>query len=68
MPSLSPAARRALGGFAIVAWLALYIGAAALIGERLTRAPALAQLAFYAVAGVAWVLPLRPVFAWMRGS
>jgi hypothetical protein len=67
MPRPSPAARRALGGFAIVAWLVLYIGAAAAIGERLAHAHPAAQLAFYAVAGFAWVAPLYPLFKWMRG-
>jgi hypothetical protein len=65
---LSPAARRALGGFGIVVWLVLYIGAAAAIGDRMTVAPLLAQVAFFAIAGVAWVLPLRPVFTWMRAG
>lgn len=64
---LSPAARRAIGGFGIVAWLALYIGAAGAIGERLATAPQALQLAFYAVAGLAWVIPLYPLFRWMRG-
>jgi len=60
-----PPVRRALGGLAIVAWLVIYIGAAAAIGERIEH-PA-AQLFFYAVAGVAWVAPLYPLFKWMRG-
>lgn len=67
MPRFSPAARRALGGVAIVAWLVLYIGAAGAIGGRLTEAPALIQLAYFAVAGLAWVAPLYPLFRWMRG-
>jgi hypothetical protein len=60
-------ARKALGCFVLLADLALFtIGAATLAGALLPRAPAWAQLVFFAVAGIVWIAPLRPLFAWMN--
>lgn len=64
MPS---GAKKALGCLAIVAWLIAWIAGAVMIGERLHGLPAIAPLLFYAFAGVAWVIPLRPLFRWMNG-
>jgi hypothetical protein len=62
---LSPARRRAIGVIALLAYLPAYVWIAASLGGLIT-AP-LAQLAFYAIAGFAWVAPLYPLFKWMRG-
>ncbi len=48
----------------LVAWAVL----AATIGSRTTEAPRVLQLAFYVVAGIGWIVPLRPVFAWMNAK
>lgn len=61
-------ARRALGAFVIVGWLIFWIALAALVADRIAAAPWYAHLVFYAVAGVAWVIPLKPLFAWMAGA
>lgn len=56
---------------AIVILFTILIGwivAAATIGSQLTGAPRWLQLVFYIFAGVAWVLPLRPVFKWMNSA
>lgn len=59
--------RKALGCFVLLAYLALYAGAAATLGGNiLAHAPNWAALIYYAVAGVIWVLPLKPLFAWMN--
>ncbi len=64
--ALPPGAKKALGSLAILTWLVGYIVLAVMIGERLHGLPAIAPLLFYAVAGVAWVLPLRGLFKWMN--
>jgi hypothetical protein len=63
-------ARKAIGCFALLACLALYAALAASLGAALAPAlPNWAELAYYAVAGVVWILPLKPLFAWMnRGA
>jgi hypothetical protein len=62
---LPPAHRRAIGVIVLLAYLPAYVWLASSLGGLIT-AP-LGQLAFYAVAGFAWVAPLYPLFKWMRG-
>jgi hypothetical protein len=62
---MSNGARRAIGAAAILAYLIAYVVLAATIGGALVTMPWIVQLGFYAIAGVIWVFPLRPLFAWM---
>lgn len=62
---LSPARRRAIGALVILAYLPLYVVLAATLGGAIGGD--MARLAFYAAAGFAWVIPLYPLFKWMRG-
>ena len=64
--AMKPAARRALGAFALLAYLPAYIALAATLGGQLNGAPAWASALYYAVAGFIWVFPLYPLFVWMR--
>ncbi len=60
-------ARKAVGCFALLAYLALYAAAAATLGAMLLPVlPAWGELIYYAVAGVIWIFPLKPLFAWMN--
>jgi len=59
--------RKAIGCFALLAYLGVYAGLAAALGAYLLPVlPNWAELAFYAIAGVIWILPLKPLFAWMN--
>jgi hypothetical protein len=59
--------RKALGCFVLLAYLALYAALAATLGSHiLAHAPNGAALIYYIVAGLVWVLPLKPLFAWMN--
>jgi hypothetical protein len=62
--------RKALGCFVLLAYIAIYTVLAASLGVALVPLiPTWAQLVFYAVAGVVWIFPLKPLFAWInRGS
>jgi hypothetical protein len=61
--------RKALGCFVLLAYLALYAALAATLGGYvLACTPNWAALLYYVVAGVIWVLPLKPLFAWMNGG
>jgi hypothetical protein len=62
---LSPAAKRALGSLAILAFLLGYIVLVASFASVIGAWPAWAQAIFYPIAGIVWVFPLRPVFKWM---
>jgi len=59
-------ARKAIGCFALLAYLAVYAIAAATLGAYLQPVlPFWAELAFYVIAGIVWVIPLKPLFTWM---
>jgi hypothetical protein len=62
---MSARVRKLIGLFGILGFLALYVVVAVSIGERLPNHWA-AQVAFYAVVGVAWGFPLFPLIKWMN--
>jgi hypothetical protein len=59
--------RRLVAAFGIVAFLGFYIWAATVVGERLPANP-LAQLAYYALVGTLWGVPLFPLLSWAEGK
>jgi membrane protein implicated in regulation of membrane protease activity len=60
--ALSWRTRRKLAVAILVIGLPLYLLAALILIVALGDLPPLAQVALYLVLGVAWVIPLRPVF------
>ena len=62
---MNPRLRKLVGLILILAFMVLYIGAAAWFGERLPR-HWLAQLLYYVVVGTAWGVPLVPLVRWMQ--
>lgn len=60
-------ARKAVGCLVLLGYLAVYAALAASLGVLLAGfLPVWAQLIYYAIAGVVWIFPLKPLFAWMR--
>ena len=61
-----PSWRKPAGIFAILAlitvWAVLVASLSALVGGW----PVLIQTIFYLVAGIAWILPLKPLLRWME--
>jgi hypothetical protein len=58
--------RRALGSLFLLLYLPAYVALAVTLGGFVNTGPKWAQLLFYAIAGFIWVVPLKPLFAWMR--
>lgn len=58
--------RRAIGITLTVVVLFVYSFFAASVGGLFADKPWYAQIAYFAVAGLAWVIPLYPVYVWMR--
>lgn len=63
-------ARKAIGCAGLLAYMGLYAVLAATLGAYLLPIlPFWAELLFYAVAGIIWIFPMKPLFDWMkRGS
>jgi len=61
-----PSWRKPAGIFAILAliaaWAAIIVSLSATVGEW----PILAQTLFYLIAGIVWILPLKPLLRWME--
>lgn len=62
-------ARKALGCLILLAYIASYSLLAASLGVALfPLLPVGAQLIYYAIAGIVWIFPLKPLFAWINKS
>ena len=58
--------RKPVGIFAILALIAGWAVGVASLSETVGQWPILLQSLFYLVAGIAWVLPLKPLLSWME--
>ena len=59
--------RKLVGSAGILMFLAAYVGIAGALYGRIPRGP-LFTLAYFAVAGILWGVPLIPLIRWMNGS
>jgi hypothetical protein len=59
--------RKLIGTVVLLVFLAIYVWIAAIVGAgRITLAPHWAQLAYFLVAGLLWVLPAGLLIRWMQ--
>lgn len=60
--------RKFIGAGLMLAFVAIYAALAMLVAqaEPVQRLPGWAQAVFYAVVGLAWILPLMPLLTWME--
>ena len=63
---MTDAVRKPLGGLLLIAGLALYAIAVALLAGYVGGWHALSQALFYLVAGVAWVPAFKPLVRWIE--
>jgi uncharacterized membrane protein len=64
---VKPTHRRAIGMTATLIVLVVYSFFAVSVGSLFGEKPVWIQMSYFAVAGMAWVIPLYPVYKWMRG-
>jgi len=59
--------RKLIGTIVLLVFLGVYAWAAVIIGAgRITQAPHWAQLAYFVVAGLLWVIPAGVLIRWMQ--
>ncbi|MFZ4689537.1 MAG: DUF2842 domain-containing protein [Polymorphobacter sp.] len=63
---MEPSWRKPAGVLGLLLYLTLYAGLVASFGDALSALPQPLMLLAYIVFGLAWVLPLRPLFLWMN--
>ena len=56
--------RNFLGGIAILVFMAVYVWIAVVVGDHLPDHWA-ARLAYFAIVGTAWGIPLIPLLSWI---
>lgn len=61
-----PSWRKPAGIFAILALIAVWAALIVSFSSRVSQWPVLVQAIFYLIAGIAWVLPLKPLLRWME--
>lgn len=61
---MTPRWRPTAGVFLIVAIIVVWAVLIASLAETVTRWPWPVQAIFYTVAGIVWVLPLKPILRW----
>jgi predicted membrane channel-forming protein YqfA (hemolysin III family) len=61
---LEPRSRPTVGIFMIMGVIAIWALLIASLADVVGRWPGLAQLLFYVVAGLIWILPLKPIMRW----
>lgn len=60
--------RKLIGSLVIVAWMVAYIAVAAVVGDRIASEHWAWKLLYFPFAGVAWVLPLKPLLRWIHAK
>lgn len=59
-----PRSRPTAGAFMIIGVIIVWAALIASIADIVSAWPALVQLIFYIVAGIVWILPLKPILRW----
>lgn len=61
-----PSWRKPVGMFMICGLIVIWAVIVASFSGPIGRLPALVQVPIYVVAGIVWILPLKPMLAWME--
>lgn len=65
---MSPSLRKLIGSLLIAAWLITYVAVAAVIGDRVLGGGWLGKLLFFPIAGIGWVVPVKPLIGWAHAK
>jgi hypothetical protein len=65
-PLPHPTWRKPFGILIILALIGVWAALVATLADRIAGWPTLAQLPLYVVAGIVWILPLKPLLRWME--
>lgn len=61
-----PSWRKPIGVIGIILYIIIYALVIAVLSDWLQGLPRLIELLVYAVAGLAWIVPLKPFLLWMN--
>ena len=66
MKTYEPSWRKPAGIFLVLLLIAVWAVLMVTLADFISGWPALAQAPFYLVAGIVWILPLKPLLRWME--
>lgn len=61
-----PTWRKPVGMIGMIVYIAVYALIISVLSDQIIGMPQLVHVGFYLVAGLAWVVPLKPLFLWMN--
>lgn len=62
----SPSLRKPLGSLLILVIVALWAALVVATAPWIAALPSLVEAIIYLIAGIIWIVPLRPLLAWME--
>ena len=65
---MNPRWRKPAGAFAILALILVWTVAVVSLSSQIGRLPTIVQAIVYLIAGIVWILPLKPLLVWMEGA
>lgn len=63
---MTPSLRKPAGALGILAWILFWVVLIASFSATIGRWPIAVQTVVYLIAGIVWILPLKPVLQWME--
>ncbi|MEZ0243351.1 MAG: DUF2842 domain-containing protein [Sphingomonas sp.] len=63
---VEPSWRKPVGALAIIGTAFFWVVLITSFSKQIGALPVLAQLPIYIVAGIAWIMPLKPLLQWME--
>ncbi|WP_439533965.1 DUF2842 domain-containing protein [Polymorphobacter sp.] len=66
VPVSEPSWRKPVGVLALIAYIVIYAVLVASAADWLSTLPTALMVGAYLILGLAWVLPLKPLFVWMN--
>ena len=63
---MTPSWRKPVGALGIVAFIAVWVAIVASFSRVVGDWPVAVQTIVYLIAGIVWILPLKPVLLWME--
>ena len=60
--------RKLVGSLILLVWMVGYVAVAAVVGDRIAQEHWGWKLLYFPIAGVGWILPLRPLIRWMHSK
>jgi len=64
----TPSWRKPFGAFLILFIILIWAGLVLLASPLIERLPTLIQAIVYIIAGMVWIMPLKPLLAWMEAG